>query len=255
MMRTKAARRGRLLILAASLAPALAGAERADRNQPTLIVADHQTVDDLKQVSVFTGHVVLTKGTIRVTGERMEYREDPEGYQYAVVTAGEDSTATFHQRRDPTRPGVEETIDGVAERIEYDNRADTVKLFTRAIVRRFENGVMRDEFTGDRITYEARTSHYDLIGTGSGPSARVTARIAPRINESTPPEQPTKAVEPAHGPPASAPTGSSQGSDKAGGSAAVDPARGEQANAPARGSPASDPAGGSPAVDPPRAPQ
>jgi lipopolysaccharide export system protein LptA len=195
------ARSGRLLLLAACMTPSLAGAERADRNQPTLIVADHQTVDDLKQVSVFTGHVVLTKGTIRVTGERMEYREDPEGYQYAVVTAGEDSTATFHQRRDPTRPGVEETIDGVAERIEYDNRADTVKLFTHAIVRRFENGVMRDEFTGDRITYDARNSHYDLTGSTSGPGGRVTARIAPRVSETAPAEEPRKAADPAHSAP------------------------------------------------------
>jgi lipopolysaccharide export system protein LptA len=186
-----------LLMLVVGLAPSLAGAERADRNQPTLIVADHQTVDDLKQISVFTGHVVLTKGTIRVTGERMEYREDPEGYQYAVVTAGEDSTATFHQRRDPTHPGVEETIDGVAERIEYDNRADTVKLFTRAVVRRFENGCMRDEFTGDRITYDARNSHYDL--TGSGPDTRVHARIAPRINDSAPAEEPCKPRDPGRG--------------------------------------------------------
>ena len=181
-----------LLALTACLASWPALAERADRNQPTLIVADHQTVDDLKQVSVFTGHVVLTKGTIRVTGERMEYREDPEGYQYAVVTAGPDSAATFHQRRDPSRPGVEETIDAVADRIEYDNRADTVKLFTRAIVRRFENGVMRDEFTGDQITYDARNSHYDLVGTGSGSGGRVTARIAPRISESTAAEGPGK---------------------------------------------------------------
>lgn len=184
-----------LLMLLVGLVPSLAGAERDDRNKPTLIVADHQTVDDLKQISVFTGHVVLTKGTIRVTGDRMEYREDPEGYQYAVVTAGEDSTATFHQRRDPTRPGVEETIDGVADRIEYDNRADTVKLFTHAVVRRFENGVMRDEFTGDRITYEARTSHYDLIGSGTGPDGRVHARIAPRINDSAPSEEPRKPAD------------------------------------------------------------
>jgi lipopolysaccharide export system protein LptA len=191
---------GRLLVLTAWLVPSLAGAERADRYQATLIVADHQTVDDLKQVSVFTGHVVLTKGTIRVTGERMEYREDPEGYQYAVVTAGEDSTATFHQRRDQTHPGVEETIDGVADRIEYDNRADTVKLFTHAVVRRFENGVMRDEFTGDRITYDARNSHYDLTGSTSGPDARVHARIAPRINESTPAEAP-KTTDPARSAP------------------------------------------------------
>jgi lipopolysaccharide export system protein LptA len=183
-------------VVAACLVSWPAQAEHADRNQPTLIVADHQTVDDLKQVSLFTGHVVLTKGTIRVTGERMEYREDPEGYQHAVVTAGPDAQATFHQRRDPTRPGIEETIDGVADRIEYDNHADTVKLFTRAIVRRLENGAMRDEFTGDQITYDARNSHYDLTGSTSGPGGRVTARIAPRIDESTPAEQARKPVDP-----------------------------------------------------------
>jgi lipopolysaccharide export system protein LptA len=189
-----------LLFLATWLVPVLAWAERADRGQPTLIVADHQTVDDLKQVSVFTGHVVLTKGTIRVTGERMEYREDAEGYQYAVVTAAPDTLATFHERRDPTRPGVEETIDGVAERIEYDNRADTVKLFTRAIVRRFENGVARDEFSGERIFYDARNSHYDLTGAGADRGGRVTARIAPRNAETPAKDAAPKPPESDHGP-------------------------------------------------------
>jgi lipopolysaccharide export system protein LptA len=188
-----------LLFLAACLMPSPGWGERADRSQPTLIVADHQTVDDLKQVSVFTGHVVLTKGTIRVTGERMEYREDAEGYQYAVVTAGPDSLATFHERRDPARPGIEETIDGLAERIEYDNRADTVKLFKRAIVRRFENGAARDEFSGDQIVYDARNSHYDLTGAGAKSGGRVTARIAPRISESPAKEQAPKPTETGRG--------------------------------------------------------
>jgi len=188
-----------LLVLGACLTHAPSRAERADRGQTTLIVADHQTVDDLKQVSVFTGHVVLTKGTIRVTGERMEYREDAEGYQYAVVTAAPDSLATFHERRDPSRPGVEETIDGVAERIEYDNRADTVKLFTRAIVRRFENGVARDDFSADRIFYDARNSHYELTGPGANSNGRVTARIAPRNTETPAKEDSPKPPDPDHG--------------------------------------------------------
>jgi lipopolysaccharide export system protein LptA len=172
----------------ATLLPALllacpALAERADRAEPTVIVADHQTVDDLKQVSVFTGHVILTKGTVRITGERLEYREDPEGYQYAVVTAAPEQLSTFHERRDPSHPGIEETIDGVAERIEYDNKQDTVKLFTRAVVKRFENGISRDEFKADRIFYDARNSHYDLSGGGDAAGSgtpRVVSRIAPR---------------------------------------------------------------------------
>ncbi len=198
-----------LLLLAAAtcLLGPVARAEKADRGLPTLIVADHQTVDDLKQVSVFTGHVVLTKGTIRITGERMEYREDPEGFQYAVVTAAPQSLATFHERRDPAHPGIEETIDGVAERIEYDSHADTVKLFTRAIVRRFENGVARDEFSGDHIFYDARNSHYDLTGAASSSGGRVHALIAPRAAEAPPakPAEPKpaepKPAEPGRGSP------------------------------------------------------
>jgi len=186
--------------LAASLTPLEARADRADRQQPTLIVADHQTVDDLKQVSVFTGHVVLTKGTIRVTGERMEYREDAEGYQYAIVTVPADSLATFHQHRDVTHPGIDETIDGVGERIEYDNRNDTVKLFTRAVVRRLENGVIHDEFSADKIVYDARNSHYDLASSDSKPGNRVVTRIAPRNVEPAPKEpgaKPETASKPA----------------------------------------------------------
>jgi lipopolysaccharide export system protein LptA len=191
-----------MLVMAASgLCGGVARGEKADRAQPTVIVADHQTVDDLKQISVFTGHVVLTKGTIKITGDRMEYREDPEGYQYAVVTSAPEELATFHERRDPSRPGVEETIDGAAERIEYDNHADTVRLFTRALVRRFENGVSRDEFSGERIFYDARNSHYDLSGPGANPGGRVVARIAPRLPQPPAPAAPAGAAEAGHGTP------------------------------------------------------
>ena len=189
-----------IFVLASTgLAGTGARAEKADRAQPTVIVADHQTVDDLKQISVFTGHVILTKGTIRITGERLEYREDPEGYQYAVVTAAPEALATFHERRDPTHPGIEETIEGVAERIEYDNRADTVRLFTRAVVKRFENGLSRDEFSGDRIFYDARNSHYDLTGPGQDPGGRVVAHIAPRIHEAPASADAPKPAEPGRG--------------------------------------------------------
>lgn len=175
--------------LVLALAPP-APAERADRNRETRIEADHQTVDDLNQVSVLTGHVILTKGTIRLTGDRMEYREDADGYQYAIVTSNGDPPATFHERRDPSRPGIEETVDGLAERIEYDGKADTVTLISHAQVRRFENGVLRDELSGARVVYDALNSKYDLNGAAAAeaPDRRVHVLIAPRAGaEAAPP--------------------------------------------------------------------
>ncbi len=158
-------------------------AETADRDRPTVIEADRGVFDDLKQVNVLTGKVTLTKGTLRITGERMELRQHPDGYRSAVVTAAADGLATFRQRRDPTRPGVEEIIAGVAERIEWDERSDSVRFVSRAKWQRLENGVLRDEISGSLITYDATRSTYRVDG-GDGNGGRVRAVIAPR--DSTP---------------------------------------------------------------------
>jgi lipopolysaccharide export system protein LptA len=173
----------RLLLLLALAAAALpAAAERADRDQPTVIEADRGVFDELKQVNVITGRVTLTKGTLRITGDRMEMRTAPDGYRSALVTAPPGGLATFRQRRDPQQPGVEETIEGVAERIEWDEKADTVRFVDRAQFKRLENGVVRDEVSGQVISYDAAASTYRVDGGAPG-AGRVRAVIAPRSTE------------------------------------------------------------------------
>ncbi len=169
-----------MIALAAAAAPALA--ERADRDQPTIIEADRGVFDELKQVNVISGRVTLTKGTLRITGERMELRTAPDGFRSAQVTAVPDGLATFRQRRDSPRPGVEETIEGVAERIEWDERSDSVRFVNRAQFKRLENGVVRDEVSGRLISYDAAASTYRVDGGERGES-RVRAVIAPRSSD------------------------------------------------------------------------
>jgi lipopolysaccharide export system protein LptA len=166
-------------LLAAAL-PAAVLAERADRDKEANVTADHSTLDDLHQVQVLTGHVLLIKGTMRLEGERMEHRQDEQGYQYYVVTAAPGELAFFHERRDPVREGVESTLDGYAEQIEYDDRSDRVILLRRALVKRFENGEQRDELSGARIIYDARKSNYDVDGRNPDGTGRVHITIAPR---------------------------------------------------------------------------
>jgi lipopolysaccharide export system protein LptA len=82
---------------------------------------------------------------------------------------------------------VEEYVEGYAERIEYDEKADTVKMVTRARVRLLENDVQRDELRGDSITYDQRNSKYFVTGgkpsaDPNNPDGRVRGTIAPRSN-------------------------------------------------------------------------
>ena len=170
-----------VLVAAALLAAGLtdAAAERADRDKPTQIEGDKCFADELKQISVCSGNVVLTRGTLRITGERMEVREDPEGYRHATVTAAPGQLATFRQRQDATRPGVEEYVEGAAERVEYDERAETVKLIQRALWKRLENEQPRDEIAGNLITYDSRNSTYSVVGGEDG-DGRVRLILSPR---------------------------------------------------------------------------
>jgi lipopolysaccharide export system protein LptA len=185
------------IALAACCLPALA--ERADKDQPTIIEADRGVFDELKQVNVVSGRATLTRGTMRITGERMELRTSPDGYRSAVVTAAPDSLATFRQRRDATRPGVEEYVEGSAERIEWDEKTESVRFVNRARWQRLENGAVRDEISGQVISYDATTSTYRIEGGEQG-SGRVRAVIAPRTTDA--PKAPPAPLRPANEPPA-----------------------------------------------------
>lgn len=179
------------LAIACAAIAAPVHAERTDRDKPLNYEANSGECDDLKQVCVLVGDVLLVKGTIRATGQRVEIRKDPEGYLFGVLEAAPGKLATFRQRRDVSKPGIEEYVDGHAERIEYDEKAETVKLLGRARIRLLENDVQRDELRGDAVTYDQRNSKYFVTGgtpkdpgTGDG---RVRGTIGPRAPAATPP--------------------------------------------------------------------
>ena len=148
----------------------IAHAEKADRTKPMNIEADALRYDDLKQTSVFTGNAVVTKGTIVIRGARIDVRQDPEGYQYGVVTAAPGKLAYFKQKRDA--PGAE-YIEGESEVIEYDSRADNVKFIRRAVMRRLIGATVNDETTGPLIVYDQSNDTFTVNGAPMPPSGSV----------------------------------------------------------------------------------
>lgn len=171
--------------LAAWLA-APAWAEKADRTKPLNVAADRQgTFDLLKQVVVFSGNVIITKGTIVIKADRVEVREGPDGYRIAVAVGSTSRPATFRQKRD----GLDEHIDGQADRLEYDERADTVRFVNNAIVRRLRGATIGDEITGQLISYDNTSEVFSVSGgtpanSAGSPGGRVRAVLTPR--EGTP---------------------------------------------------------------------
>ncbi len=180
------------ILLSLSVLLALSGvaegvrAEKADRSKPMNVESDALRYDDLKQVSVFSGNVVLTKGSILIRGAQIEVRQDPEGYQFGLVTGAPGKQAFFRQKRD----GLDEYIEGEGDTIEYNGKADTVRFVNKAQIRRLRGATLADEVTGAVIVYENLTDRFTVDGTpksAMAPAGRVRAMLTPK------PESPTTA--------------------------------------------------------------
>lgn len=173
------------LIVCVTLGLGQAHAEKADRDKPMNIEADALRYDDQRQTSVFTGQVVLTKGTILIRGTKVDVRQDAQGYQFGRVQSDPSKQAFFRQKRE----GVDEYIEGEGDTIEYDGRADTVKFLSNAKLRRYRGATLSDEFTGAVIQYNNSTDVFTIDGaaaatTDGAKPGRIRAVLTPKTDAS-----------------------------------------------------------------------
>jgi lipopolysaccharide export system protein LptA len=166
-----------LLPLVGLLAWSGVHAEKADRSKQMVIEANQPgTLDMARQVVVFAGSVVVAQGTMAIRAERVEVRERPDGHRSATAIGQPGKPATFRQKRD----GVDEFVEGSAERIEYESRGDVVRFVGAALVRRLRGTTTADEITGSVITYDNGNETFNVQGaapTVAGASAPSTGRV------------------------------------------------------------------------------
>lgn len=148
-------------------------AEKADRSKPMNIEADQLRYDDVQQTTVFTGRIVLTKGSITIRGAKLEVRQDPEGYQYGTVTGSAAEPAFFRQKRD----GLDEFIEGQGDTLVYNGKADTVRFEKNALLRRYRGAALADEVSGAVILYENLTDKFSVDGSTPGAAGAAKGRV------------------------------------------------------------------------------
>lgn len=189
----------RLRALAAALPAALAAAllavvvvlpaaaEKADRNKQMVVEADRPgTVDLQNQVVVFNGNVSISQGTMVIRAERVELRETADGYRAASAIGSAGKPASYRQKRD----GVDETVEGTADRIEFDGRAETLRFVGNGAVRRLRGTTVADEITGALIVWDAQSEVFSVQGgaaTPANPGGRIRAVLSPRVEAASAP--------------------------------------------------------------------
>jgi lipopolysaccharide export system protein LptA len=181
------------LLLALCL-PCTARAEKADRTKPMVVEADQSgTVDLQRQVLVYTGNVVIAQGTMQLRADRIEMRETAGGYRTATALGSTAKPASWRQKRD----GVDEVVEGSADRIEFDGRSDTLRFVGNGAVRRLRAGAVADEITGASIVWDNSTEVFKVEGgvpSVSNPGGRVRAVLSPRAEPGATPAAPVQPV-------------------------------------------------------------
>lgn len=159
-------------------------AERADRDKPVHLEADRATVEDVNlansnRVSIFTGNVIMTQGTLRIEADKVIMNEGRNGFRNATAFG---ELAYFRQKRE----GLDEYIEGWGKRIKFDNIADKLELLRKARLKRGQ-----DEVQGDYISYEMNSEFFQVIGSNergveTGSDNRVRAVIQPKSKNKAP---------------------------------------------------------------------
>ncbi|PQO95276.1 lipopolysaccharide transport periplasmic protein LptA [Massilia phosphatilytica] len=163
------------------LVPLAASAEKADSLKPVNIEYDNANVDQVTQNYVATGNVIITRGTLILKADRAEVKESPDGFRTFILTASPGKLATFRQKRDG---GPDLWGEGQAQRIEYDDRNDQVKLFSKAVIRQLEGKKVTQEMASEFISYDNRNEvllgRNDANGADKPGNGRGSITLQPR---------------------------------------------------------------------------
>jgi lipopolysaccharide export system protein LptA len=149
------------LLILTSIAHALAE-DKSDQDKaaPMHIDADKWLFDNIKQNSLFTGNVQLTKGSLLIRGDTLKSHQSKDGSQFAQVYAAPDGLVIFSKNQASSNA----FISGHAKEINYDGKNNIITLVGRAELKRFIDSKLRDKVTGAVIIYNTQTEHMTVEG-------------------------------------------------------------------------------------------
>lgn len=118
-----------------------------DKDQPIEVEADSAELDDIKNISIYRGNVIVVRGSIRMTGDTMTVHHTEDEELSELVLEGR--PATYRQLPDKSTVYDE----AQALRMEYYELKSLVILIDNALVT--QEGL---RFSGDRIEYDTALS-------------------------------------------------------------------------------------------------
>jgi lipopolysaccharide export system protein LptA len=132
------------------------------------IESNQAELDEQRGVSIYTGNVRVTQGTLVLTGEHMTVYNDGEHLDRMILLG---TPATYRQRPD----GKDEDMRAEALRMEYHAEPERVILLEKAVAWQGENS-----FRSDRIVYQVRQDRVEAGATEGGQRVHIILQPRPK---------------------------------------------------------------------------
>lgn len=156
-----------LLSLSAALGSVSAWALPSDREQPIRIQADSAELDDKQGVAVYRGDVVITQGTMKVTGDTVTITQNAQGDVEVFTSVGKPA---YYEQLPSTDKQI---VKAYGLTIQYFMANERVVLIDQAKV--IQEG---NTFEGEKIVYDTQRQ---IVNAGRATGTNVTAP-RPRID-------------------------------------------------------------------------
>ena len=156
-----------LFSLAAAIGSSAAWALPTDREQPIRVQADSAELDDKQGVAVYRGDVVVTQGSMKLTGNTVTLKQNKDGEIEVVTSVGK--PAYFEQKPAPDK----QITQAYGLTIQYFVSQNRVVLIDQAKV--IQEG---NTFEGEKIVYDTQRQ---IVNAGRATGSQVTTP-RPRID-------------------------------------------------------------------------
>lgn len=163
-------------LLLAGMAPAL-HALSTDKNQDIEIESNTAYLDDTKNVSIYSGAVVVVQGSMRITGDKMTIFYTEENELEKIIVEGR--PATFRQLPDNS----EAYDEAEALVMEYYETRNLIVLDGSAKVTQGERRLIADHVEYDTELSQVRAKSEQPMGDGTNEDARVKLIIPGKREE------------------------------------------------------------------------
>ncbi len=165
-----------------------AWAKSADNNAPVHIEADQMEMREKEDISIYTGDVRITKGSIKIRGDKI-YIQNRNGALYSIKIEG--TPATFYQLND-----LNEAISAQSHKMEYLAGEGKLELKKSAILEKDKNRFSSEHIIYDTLKDIVKAGQASTDGSQNNtPPPRVKITIHPDRKPARKKSDPKKSTE------------------------------------------------------------